>query len=264
MEQKQINLPALLVEAEKQFGQAVDSANTIAIFQNASAAFTAVRVVKSLRDCLTKDVMEEVFMPLMNTKIGFLTDRNGRANWEGKVKPIYALDVVRDAIIDAVSYGLLPTGNQFNIIADKMYPTKEGYSALLKKLGVKYWITIGLDKGTNEKFAEIQVKIDYEYNGEKKSILVNTTVKKDVHSTPDALKGKAERRAKKQLYEYLTGCDLGEASDSNDVSNIQEATIITSIKMPENKEFENPNTQKKDNPDISKQPSKTTNQSPLF
>lgn len=90
--------------------------------------------------------MERVFMPLMNTKVGFLTDRNGRPRKNGTVQPLYTIPVVRDAIIDAVSIGLLPTGNQFNIIAERMYPTKEGYTALLRKLGVKYFIDVSLTK----------------------------------------------------------------------------------------------------------------------
>jgi hypothetical protein len=44
------------------------------------------------------------------------------------------VDVVRNCIIDGAANGLLPTGNQFNIIAGNMYPTKEGYTALLSKL----------------------------------------------------------------------------------------------------------------------------------
>lgn len=99
-----------------------------------------------MREALSDEVMERVFMPLMNTKVGFLTDRNGRPRKNGTVQPLYTIPVVRDAIIDAVSIGLLPTGNQFNIIAERMYPTKEGYTALLRKLGVKYFIDVSLTK----------------------------------------------------------------------------------------------------------------------
>lgn len=41
------------------------------------------------------------------------------------------------------------------------------------------------------------------------------TVKKDDYSSPDQIRGKAERRAKKALYEYITGCDFGEADDQS-------------------------------------------------
>ena len=40
-------------------------------------------------------------------------------------------------------------------------------------------------------------------------------VPKDSFSSYDQMKGKAERRAKKALYEYLTGCDLGDADEDS-------------------------------------------------
>lgn len=122
---------------------------------------------------------------------------------------------MRDAIIDAVTIGLLPTGNQFNIIAERMYPTKEGYTALLRRLGVKYFIEVSYDKSTTEGFAEIPCKITYSYGGEKNSFSITATVKKDSYSSPDQLRGKAERRAKKALYEYITGCDFGDADEDS-------------------------------------------------
>ena len=219
------NQLALIENAKKSFELAVKDANAIAIVQNAGAAFTAVMVVKTLRETLTKEVMEAVFMPLMNTKIGFLTDRNGRPNSKGEVKKPYEMEVVRDAIIDAVSLGILPTGNQFNIISEKMYPTKEGYTALLNKANVKFWLTIGIDKGTQATFAEIPVRIDYEFNGEKKALNITTMVKKDNYSSSDQLRGKAERKAKKQLYEYITGCDFGDADENSSTIDVSHTEV---------------------------------------
>ena len=201
--------------AKQKFELACKDAASLQIVNNFGAAFTAVNVISLLREALTDEVMNKVFMPLMNTKVGFLTDRNGRPNSRGEVKPLYNCAVVRDAIIDAVSIGLLPTGNQFNIIAERMYPTKEGYTALLRKLGVKYFIDVSYDKSQTQGFAEIPCKINYEYNGEKTAFSVLATVKKDSYSSPDQLRGKAERRAKKALYEYITGCDFGEADETS-------------------------------------------------
>lgn len=218
------NLPANVEAAKQTFELACKQAQGLQIVNNFGAAFTAVQVVTMLRQALTQEVMENVFMPLMNTKIGFLTDRNGRPNSRGVTKPFYGVDVVRDAIIDAVAIGLLPTGNQFNIIADRMYPTKEGYTALLRKLGVKYFIEVSYDKSQTQGFAEIPCKISYSYNGEKNAFSIVATVKKDDYSSPDQLRGKAERRAKKALYEYITGCDFGDADE--DSSRIVDAEAV--------------------------------------
>ena len=43
------------------------------------------------------------------------------------------------------------------------------------------------------------------------------TVKKDDYSSHDQLRGKAERKAKKALYEYITGCDFGDADEQSSV-----------------------------------------------
>ena len=211
-------LPATVLAAKEKFELACKDASALQIVSNFGAAFTAVNVIALLREAMTDEVMDKVFMPLMNTKIGFLTDRNGRARSGGRAPlPLYARDIVRDCIIDAVTIGLLPTGNQFNIIAERMYPTKEGYTSLLRKLGVKYFIDTSYDKGQTQNFAEIPCKINYEYNGEKNGFSIIATVKKDDYSSHDQLRGKAERKAKKALYEYITGCDFGDADEQSSV-----------------------------------------------
>lgn len=211
-------LPATVLAAKEKFELACKDASALQIVSNFGAAFTAVNVIALLREAMTDEVMDKVFMPLMNTKIGFLTDRNGRARSGGRAPlPLYTRDIVRDCIIDAVTIGLLPTGNQFNIIAERMYPTKEGYTSLLRKLGVKYFIDTSYDKGQTQNFAEIPCKINYEYNGEKNGFSIIATVKKDDYSSHDQLRGKAERKAKKALYEYITGCDFGDADEQSSV-----------------------------------------------
>lgn len=204
-----------LVKAQVDFKIAAENAAKLKIVNNVTAAFSAAAVVKQLRDVLSDEVMDAVFIPLMNTKIGFLTDRDP-AKSGSQVYP-YSKKIVRDVLIDALVMGLNPTGNQFNIIAGNMYPTKEGYSALLNKMGCKYICEVGIEESdataAKGQFARIPVTIKYSYSGEKSSITTVTTVKRNSVSTMDNLRGKAERKAKKVLYEYLTGCDLGDAGD---------------------------------------------------
>lgn len=209
-----------LMAIRDKFETVCKSAKSLQIANNFGTAFEAVTVVSTLRAILSDEVMKTVFMPLMNTKVGFLTDRSGKPNSKGITYPPYPLATVRDAIIDAVTIGILPTGNQMNIIAERMYPTKEGYTYLLNKIGVKYILDISYDKGTNANFAEIPVKISYEHAGEKNSFITNCTVKKDSYSSHDQLRGKAERRAKKVLYEYITGCDFGDADEGSGIADI--------------------------------------------
>lgn len=212
-----VPMNAALQAAQEKFVLAATQASQLKIVNNFGAAFTAVGVVKLLREALTDEVMNEVFIPLMNTKIGFLTDRDpSRPDKKtGQPPTPYPVPVVRDCLIDALAMGLMPTGNQMNILAGRMYPTKEGYSALLSRLGVKYICEVGLDESEPAaKAARIQVVINYSYNGEKSKIATVATVKKDGYSSLDLLRGKAERRGKKILYEYLTGCDMGEDGET--------------------------------------------------
>ena len=227
-------LPATIVAAQEKFEVALRDASAIDIVNNFGAAFNAARVITLLREALTDEVMARVFMPLMNTKVGFRTDRDGKPDKQGRVKPLYDVPTVRDAIIDAAIIGLLPTGNQFNIISGTMYPTKEGYTVLLKKIGAKYVIDVQQDRSQNPAFAEFPCKITYSYNGEKNSLTINATVRRDQYSSNDQLRGKAERRAKKALYEYLTGTDYGEADETSSRPNAVIDTVAVEISVKGN------------------------------
>ena len=93
-------LPATILAAKEKFELACKDASALQIVSNFGAAFTAVNVIALLREAMTDEVMDKVFMPLMNTKIGFLTDRNGRARSGGRAPlPLYTRDIVRDCII---------------------------------------------------------------------------------------------------------------------------------------------------------------------
>lgn len=221
------SLPVALRTAQQKFELACKSAEGLQAINNFGAVFQAANVVSLLREAMTDKMMDTFFMPLMNTKVGFLTDHTGKPRGNKPALQPYSREIVRDAIIDAVTVGLMPVGNQFNIIAERMYPTKEGYTALLKKLGVKYFIETSYDRSQTEGFAEIPLKITYSFCGEKKNFNLVATVKKDAYSSPDQIRGKAERRAKKALYEYLTGCDLGDADASEpSVMDVQHTECI--------------------------------------
>lgn len=205
------------------------NASAIDIVNNFGAAFNAAQVIGLLREALTDEVMKAVFMPLMNTKVGFRTDRDGKPDKNGRTKPLYDIPTVRDAIIDAAIIGLLPTGNQFNIISGTMYPTKEGYTVLLKKIGAKYLIDVQQDQSKDPAFAILPCKISYAFNGDKNSLTVMATVRRDQYSSNDQLRGKAERRAKKALYEYLTGTDYGDADETSSRPNAVIDTVAVEI-----------------------------------
>jgi hypothetical protein len=200
------------------FVQACKKASSLKIADNFAAAFTAAQVVVLLDSALTDKVVADTFMPLMNIKAGFLTDKSGKPDKDGKIYPVYSVDIVKSCLKDAIMAGLLPTGNQFNIIAGRMYPTKEGYSYLLKKIKCKYITTIGLDKNSNPNFAEIPCSVAYEWNGEKSSFSMTAVIQKRASDSMSNLRGKAEKSIKHKLYEYLTGVEYGDADNTEEGS----------------------------------------------
>lgn len=60
-------LPATILAAKEKFELACKDASALQIVSNFGAAFTAVNVIALLREAMTDEVMDKVFMPLMNT-----------------------------------------------------------------------------------------------------------------------------------------------------------------------------------------------------
>lgn len=228
-------------KAKEDFSLALRDAQHLDIVNNVGGAFDAAILVSKLEAVLTDDIMKQVFMPLMNKKIGFRTDKDpSKPDKNGIVPKPYSIDVVRTAIIDAAALGLLPTGNQFNIIAGNMYPTKEGYTSLLQRLkgviGLQYMFEFDPEttaKSSDPQYVAIPCRISYKTKDEnvkgwfKYVALVKSN---GAASTTDQLRGKAERKCKRAFFEFLTGIDLGDA-DATEYTEIttQPATPTTPV-----------------------------------
>lgn len=206
-----------LTQSKEQFALAMKDAEALDIINNTAAAFDAAIIANKLRKVMTDDIMKQVFLPLQGQKIGFRTDK------------VYPVETVRNCIIDAAANGLMPTGNQFNIIAGNMYPTKEGYTALLTKLKksemqLTYLFEFDPEvkaSSADPSYVAIPCRISYKTSREdlkgwfKYTALVKSN---GASSTTDQLRGKAERKCKKAFYEFLTGLDLGDGdADTIDI-----------------------------------------------
>lgn len=184
--------------------------------------------INELKNCLDSKYMAEI-MPLMNTKLGFKTDRPNRSN----PKP-YTVDEVRNCLIEAVFLGLQPYGNEFNIISGNCYPTKEGMGALLKQLTIEkkildYDITPQLPR-VNGESAAIIMEINYITSaGEEKVKNLDIPIKVNKMMGTDAIIGKATRKARAWLYNTVTGVDIADG----DVTDIpyQDITSKGSVKQ---------------------------------
>lgn len=173
-------------------------------------ALYKAEAIDQLTTALNDDVMKKI-MVLCGKKIGFLTDKDSMPDK-------YKVSVIRDCVIEAVLTGLDVTGNHFNIIAGRMYTTKEGATHLLKNKtqGLQNheitYPSIDINDGT----AIVTTKIQWKLNGTTDSRIINFTVRVNKGMSADAIYGKTERKAKIWLYNHLTNNEVpdGEVGDA--------------------------------------------------
>lgn len=172
--------------------------------------------VGKMREALSEPVMRSL-LKLKNCKLGFRTDESAQN--------VYSVEVVRDAVIDAVTLGLQCVGNQFNIIGGNMYVTKEGFTFLLRQLSAAgrlrdlrfiyhpAVISESSTQGTRrdggvyqkiEREGKVCVDVSWCFDGVPGQESLEFVVRVNAGMSQDAIIGKAERKAKAWLYNFLT------------------------------------------------------------
>lgn len=188
--------------------------------EQSQGRFGAMMILSSgmieLRKLLTDDFMKANVMPLMNSPLGFMTDK---PSWNDP--SVYSIDIVRDCLIEAVLRGLYPTNNQFNIIAKRCYVALNGFKFLLKRIpeltsikivpGVPKMHTDAEGKGG----AVVKLECTIVYKEKKVCMDREFAIKVNKGMGADAIIGKAQRKMRKDIFEYVTGCAIpdGEAGD---------------------------------------------------
>lgn len=194
--------------------------------------------MNNLREALTPAVMKSI-MKLKGSVLGFRTDERAGDSYN---KPIeYGEDVVRECLIAATCQGLSPVGNQWNILSGRHYVTKEGFTYLLKNLDglrnlkmifhpadIRESSTSGVSKSGKEyqkieREGYVKVDLSWEYNLVKGSEELEFCIKVNNGMSQDAIIGKAERKARAWLYNYLTNSAIsdGDAEEqSPDLRNV--------------------------------------------
>jgi hypothetical protein len=178
------------------------------IFENKDLAgfqrgLQLAEAMSDLRLAMNDEYMSKM-MQLQGSKIGFRTDKDKEGG--------YTAPVVKDCIIEATLKGVEVVGNQFNIIAGNMYVTKEGFQHLLKKIPGLYFnvYSSGVNIAGDSKSAVVNMTIQYKLNGKEENEVVPFGVKMNAYMGADGAIGKAERKARKWLYEKITGLDFGD------------------------------------------------------
>ena len=168
-------------------------------FEKAYLVSNAITEIKTL---LTPEYMKPI-MELQGNKLGFKSDK------------VYSEDIVKNCLIEAVLYGLQPTGNQFNIIAGNMYATKEGCGYLLSKIqGLNYDIIPELPR-IKDNSGAVVMNVEWTLNGVTKTKKIDIPIKVNNYMGTDAVIGKATRKARKWLFDTITGSEIPEGDISD-------------------------------------------------
>lgn len=177
-------------------------------------AFLMASGIEQLRALLTPEYMAPI-MKLQGSKLGFRTDKD---IVDYKPGPGYSMDIVKNCVIEAVLNGLQVTGNQFNIIAGNMYPTKEGIGYVLNNFkGLSYQVICGLPRMNNEgTSAAVEVSIKWNLNGDDNEAVVPIPIRVNKAMGIDAIIGKATRKGRAWLLSRITGSEVtdGEVEDA--------------------------------------------------
>lgn len=184
-------------------------------------AYKIASAAGELESLLTKEYMKPI-MNLQGNRLGFKTDKDGKGG--------YSEDVVKRCLIEAVLTGVQPFGNQFNIIAENCYITKEGFGYLLSNIpGLGYKIKPQLPRiSQNNNSAAVVMDIEWTINGVTKKESIDFPIKVNQYMGADAVIGKATRKARAWLFNTVNTNGI-EVSDGD----VQDVEIIDSkVKEP--------------------------------
>lgn len=173
--------------------------------------------IQRMRAIVSLALVESDIMGLMNTSLGFKTDRPDKR----KKLPAYTPEEVRDPLIEAVLRGARVTGNEFNVLFGGCYLTKEYFVRKVMEFpGVSNVIpTPGVAQKVGEDGALVPFTVRWLLNGEE---MVEERVEHGKRGEPgyrderipvkvnfgmgaDAIIGKASRKIFAAVYARLTG-----------------------------------------------------------
>jgi hypothetical protein len=171
-------------------------------------ALTIAGAIDSLKGALDDKAMKMV-MKLQGSALGFRTDKDSSGG--------YPVDVVKEALIEAVLRGVQPVGNHFNIIAGRCYVTKEGFAYLLKNLEgfTDFRPIYGIPKSLNGG-AIVPCEASWKYFGKSDRLECDIPIKVNSGMGADAILGKAARKLMSRVYAQVTGSEMtdGDATEA--------------------------------------------------
>lgn len=187
----------------------------LAHLEHLERAITIAQGVQEMRAALAP--LMPAIMPLMNTPLGFLTDKDPKKGYRGDP---YPAEVVVDCVAEALMRGFHVAGNEFNIIAGKFYGAQQGYKRLVEEIpGLT-----NLDYSISPPFLQAgrtccHCRASWQYEGVARELKDNRgkpgmifAVVTHGNEGPDNPRGKCERKMFKAIYELVTGTHFTESN----------------------------------------------------
>lgn len=198
------------VEALKERAEQIQSVGDKWRGSLATVASQAARSVEmalaiaELTQLITPDMVSAI-MPLMNSPLGFRTDKDPATAKPGTTVTPYSAEVVKRCWIHAELMGARMVGNEVNIIAGNVYRTKEHYTRLVLEVPglTDLEVCPGLPK-PNGGFGEIHVICTYRLDGQPYKYSCTAWIRLNEGWSISNVHGKATKYALQRLYAKLT------------------------------------------------------------
>lgn len=188
-------------------------------------AVTLGRGIAALKRVFTQELVNEVFMPLQGSTLGFVTDKDKDGG--------YSDIVVRNVWIQGSIWGLAPVNNELNIIAERAYAAKNGLERKVREATRGLVIRPGVPVANGDKTALLAIRATWTIDGkvfelvkdlgkingepfdERYAIRVNNGM------GPDAVIGKGLRKMYRDILQVITNGSLGiECGDVLDADGV--------------------------------------------
>lgn len=181
-------------------------------------AFMLAAGIRQLERSITDDMMADI-MGLMNSPLGFLTDRDPTKPGKNGPPVPYPVGVIKRCAVEALIRGLHFVGNEFNVISGRVYVAKNGFRRLVGEFPglTDFELTPDIPR-SGPAGATIKVRATWKLNGNLQTWEGDFAVRVNDGQGADAIVGKAERKALARIYARLTGSQAelpdGEIADA--------------------------------------------------
>lgn len=172
-------------------------------------AVTLSRGIAALKRVITKEIVEEVFLPLQGSPLGFKTDKDSTGGYEAVV--------VRNCLIQGFMWGLQPVNNELNIISGNAYAAKNGLERKVRQSVNDLIVRPGVPVMAGDKTALLPMRASWTFDGKRCELIKDSrkledgtvfderyAIRVNAGMGPDAVIGKGFRKLYRDILEQIT------------------------------------------------------------